>query len=139
LENVIEGAKYSVKNIEYVAGDDELIIPEFEKGNTKVDAEGRLLGGREYKLRTFTSATRKNPERVYALTIDAARACGYTDSLAFLRRCPQIVKLSCGEEERQMLIDVGRITGNLKHRMVTMVAMRNVYKLMGARLVQSEY
>lgn len=35
-----------------------------------------------------------------------------------------------------MLIDVGRITGNLKHRMVTMVAMRNVYKLMGARVVK---
>ncbi len=37
-----------------------------------------------------------------------------------------------------MLIDIGRVTGNLKHRMVTMVAMRNVYKLMGARLVKSE-
>ncbi|WOO80124.1 Chromatin structure-remodeling complex subunit RSC7 [Vanrija pseudolonga] len=136
LENVINGQKYTIKNAEYVAGDDELIIPDDPKGDTKVDAEGRLLGGREYKLVTFTSATRKNKERVYALTIDAARACGYTDSLAFLRRCPQIVKLSCDPDERQMLIDIGRITGNLKHRMVTMVAMRNVFKLMGARLVK---
>jgi chromatin structure-remodeling complex protein RSC7 len=138
LENVIEGQKYSVKGIEYVAGEDELIIPEDEKGNTKVDADGRLQGGREYKLVTFTSASRSSPNRVYALTIDAARACGYTDSLAFLRRCPQIVKLSCADDERQMLIDIGRITGNLKHRMVTMVAMRNVYKLMGARVVKGE-
>lgn len=36
-----------------------------------------------------------------------------------------------------MLIDIGRVTGNLKHRMVTMVTMRNVYKLMGARVVKS--
>lgn len=134
----VDGQKYTIKNAEYVAGDDELIIPDDPKGDTKVDAEGRLLGGREYKLVTFTSATRKNKERVYALTIDAARACGYTDSLAFLRRCPQIVKLSCDPDERQMLIDIGRITGNLKHRMVTMVAMRNVFKLMGARLVKGE-
>lgn len=119
-----------------MAADDELILPDDPKGDTKIDAEGHLLGGREYKLVTFTSPTRKNPNRVYALTIDAARACGYTDSLAFLRRCPQIVKLSCNPDEREMLIEVGRITGNLKHRMVTMVAMRNVYKLMGARLVK---
>lgn len=75
---------------------------------------------------------------MYALTIDAARACGYTDSLAFLRRCPQILKLACNADERQMLIDIGRVTGNLKNRMVTMVSMRNVYKLMGARVVKGE-
>lgn len=40
-------------------------------------------------------------------------------------------------DERQMLIDIGRVTGNLKNRMVTMVSMRNVYKLMGARVVKS--
>lgn len=137
-------------------GDDEVILPDDEKGSAKVDEEGRLLGGmlpstfiswrsntdelkigREYKLVTFTSETRRNPERAYALTIDAARACGYGDSLAFLRRCPQVLKLGCNADERQMLIDIGRVTGNLKHRMVTMVAMRNVYKLMGARVVKS--
>jgi chromatin structure-remodeling complex protein RSC7 len=136
LENVIKGQVYTIKGVEYTAGEDELILPENDKGNTKVDSEGRLLGGREYKLVTFTSASRGSPDRVYALTIDAARACGYTDSLAFLRRCPQLVKLSCNPDEREMLINVGRITGNLKHRAVTMVAMRNVFKLMGARLVK---
>lgn len=85
------------------------------------------------------SPTRKNPKKMYALTVDAARACGYSDSLAFLRRCPQIIKLACDAEERQMLIDIGRVTGNLKNRMVTMVSMRNVYKLMGARVVKSTY
>ena len=136
-------------------GDDEVILPDDEKGDTKVDAEGRLLGGtlvmleiqasacsictlgREYKLVTFTSESRRNPERVYALTIDAARACGYADSLAFLRRCPQLLKLGCSADERQLIIDIGRVTGNLRHRMVTMVAMRNVFKLMGARVIKS--
>lgn len=101
-------------------------------------AEVLISSGREYRLVTFTSAARRNPERIYALTIDAARACGYSDSLAFLRRCPQVLKLACNAEERQMLIDIGRITGNLKHRMVTMVTMRNVFKLMGARVVKSK-
>lgn len=145
----------SIKGVEYTVGDDELILPDLPKGDAKIDAEGHLLGGksnliigqgksnavnigREYKPVTFTSPSRRNPNRIYALTIDAARACGYSDSLAFLRRCPQAMKLACNAEERQMLIDIGRVTGNLKHRMVTMVAMRNIYKLMGARVVKSE-
>ncbi|WWC62048.1 uncharacterized protein I303_104637 [Kwoniella dejecticola CBS 10117] len=135
-DHVEMGSTMTIKGVEYTVGDDEVVLEEDEKGNTKVDAEGRLLGGREYKLVTFTSATRRNPEKLYAMTIDAARACGYTDSLAFLRRCPQILKLSCTAEERQLLIDIGRIAGNLKHRQVTMVSVRNVFKLMGARIVK---
>ncbi|WRT66445.1 uncharacterized protein IL334_003403 [Kwoniella shivajii] len=126
----------TIKGEEYKVGDDEVILPDDVKGDTKVDAEGRLQGGREYKLVTFTSEHRRNPQRLYAMTIDAARACGYTDSLAFLRRCPQILKLSCTAEERQLLIDIGRIAGNLRHRQVTMVSVRNVYKLMGARVIK---
>ena len=155
----------TVKGVEYTVGDDELIIPGDEKGDAKVDEDGNLLGGvlnvhikdpansggREYKLVTFKSESRRNPNRVYALTIDAARACGYTDSLAFLRRVPQVsselgspllsvqvLKLACNSEEREMLIQIGRVTGNLKNRMVTMVTMRNIFKLMGARVIKSE-
>jgi chromatin structure-remodeling complex protein RSC7 len=35
-----------------------------------------------------------------------------------------------------MLIEVGRVAGNMKHRMVTIVPMRNVYKMMGARMIK---
>ncbi|OXG24836.1 chromatin structure-remodeling complex protein RSC7 [Cryptococcus neoformans Tu401-1] len=131
------GATVSIKNEEYTVGDDELIIPDDPKGDTKIDAAGRLQGDREYKLVTFTSVERRNPERIYALTIDAARACGYSDSLAFLRRYPTVLKLSCTAGERVKLIDLGRISGNLKHRQVTMVAMRNVFKVMGSKVIKN--
>jgi len=119
-------------------GEDELILPDHEKGDAKIDREGRLQGGREFKFYTFTSDQRSNPNRVYTLTIDVARACGYSDSLAFLRRVPQIMKLACLPVERDMLIEKGRVTGNLKHRMVTMVAVRNIYKLLGAKVIKGE-
>jgi chromatin structure-remodeling complex protein RSC7 len=151
----VEGTVVEIKGKEYVVGDDELIMDDDVKGDTKVDSDGNLLGGalcpacrayvrraheadREYRLVTFMSDSRKNPKKVYALTVDAARACGYQDSLAFLRRFPQILKLACDAGERQMLIDIGRVTGNLKNRMVTMVSMRSVFKVMGARVVKSE-
>ncbi|OCF38702.1 hypothetical protein I317_07509 [Kwoniella heveanensis CBS 569] len=126
----------TIKGVEYKVGDDEVVLPDDPKGDTKVDAEGRLQGGREYKLVTFASAGRRNPEKLYAMTIDAARACGFTDSLAFLRRYPQILKLSCSPDERELLMNMGRIAGNLKHRQVTMVSVRNVYKLLGAKIIK---
>ncbi|TYJ54575.1 hypothetical protein B9479_004804 [Cryptococcus floricola] len=131
------GTTVTIKGEEYTVGDDELVVANDPKGDTKIDECGRLLGGREYKPVTFTSTERRNPDRLYALTIDAARACGYGDSLAFLRRYPTILKLSCTAGERLKLIDLNRISGNLKHRQVTMVALRNVYKAMGAKVVKN--
>ncbi|ORX36579.1 chromatin remodelling complex Rsc7/Swp82 subunit-domain-containing protein [Kockovaella imperatae] len=137
LETYEIGSTINLKGIDYTLGDDEVELPDNEKGDAKIDSLGRLTGGREWKVHTFNSPTRRNPDRVYGLTIDVARACGYSDSLAFLRRCPQILKLSCNAEEREMLINIGRVPGNLKNRMVTIVTMRNVYKLMGARLIKN--
>ncbi|WVQ72504.1 hypothetical protein IAR50_002060 [Cryptococcus sp. DSM 104548] len=131
------GTTVTIKGEEYTVGDDELVVASDPKGDTKIDECGNLLGGREYKPITFTSTERRNPNRLYALTIDAARACGYGDSLAFLRKYPTILKLSCTAGERMKLIDLNRISGNLKHRQVTMVALRNVYKAMGAKVVKN--
>jgi hypothetical protein len=39
--------------VEYVVGNDELELPDDEKGETKVDKEGRLLGGEFVDLRTL--------------------------------------------------------------------------------------
>jgi chromatin structure-remodeling complex protein RSC7 len=35
----------TIKGKEYTVGDDELVLPDDPKGDIKVDAEGRLLGG----------------------------------------------------------------------------------------------
>lgn len=134
----VAGATVLIKGKEYIMGEDELILEDNEKGDTKIDKDGNLLGGREYKFYTYTSEARKDPNRLYALTIDVARSCGYTDSLAFLRRVPRIIKLSCFPSERDLLIEKGKVTGNLKHRMVTMIAVRNLYKLLGARVIKGE-
>lgn len=37
-----------------------------------------------------------------------------------------------------MLVEVGRVAGNMKHRMVTIVPIHNVFKLMGARIIKGE-
>lgn len=35
-------------------------------------------------------------------------------------------------------MEVGKVAGNMKHRMVTIVPIHNVFKLMGARVIKGE-
>ena len=45
-----------------------------------------------------------------------------------------IHKLTCVQEEKDRLIELGRLSGNLKSRAVTMVSARNTF--MGATFIQ---
>ncbi|GAA5992672.1 hypothetical protein JCM5350_002537 [Sporobolomyces pararoseus] len=128
--------KVNVKGTSYKIVDDEIILEDDERGETKIDENGSLLGGRQWKVHTFTSPMRTNPEKLYMLSIDAARCAGFRDSLYFFRRNPLIHKLSCSQAEKDRLIELGKLSGNLKSRAVTMVSARNVYKVMGATFVQ---
>lgn len=47
-----------------------------------------------------------------------------------------IHKLTCVQEEKDRLIELGRLSGNLKSRAVTMVSARNTFKVMGATFIQ---
>lgn len=73
------------------------------------------------------------------LSIDAARAAGFRDSLYFFRRNPLIHKLSCSQSEKDRLIELGKLSGNLKSRAVTMVSAKNCFKVMGATFIQSAF
>lgn len=45
-EKIAEGTVLEIKGKEYTVGDDEVILEDDEKGDGKVDADGRLLGGK---------------------------------------------------------------------------------------------
>ncbi|GAA5973781.1 hypothetical protein JCM11641_003153 [Rhodosporidiobolus odoratus] len=126
----------NIKGTTYQIRDDEIVLQDDPRGEAKVDSEGNLLGGRKWKVHTFTSPLRVNSNKVYILSIDAARCAGFRDSLYFFRRNPLIHKLSCNQQEKDRLIELGRLSGNLKSRAVTMVSARNVFKVMGATFVQ---
>ncbi|GAA5898214.1 chromatin structure-remodeling complex subunit RSC7 [Sporobolomyces salmoneus] len=128
--------KVNVKGVSYKIVDDEIILEDDPRGETKIDENGILLGGRNWKVHTFTSPMRTNTEKLYMLSIDAARCAGFRDSLYFFRRNPLIHKLSCSQAEKDRLIELGKLSGNLKSRAVTMVSARNVFKVMGATFVQ---
>ena len=70
------------------------------------------------------------------LSIDAARTCGYRDSLYFFRRNKELVKLSLANKEKDILIRDRRLNGTFKARSVTMIAVRNAFKLQGAKMIK---
>ena len=68
-----------VEGREYRIEDDALVLDTDPAGERKVDAAGHLQGGRTYRVPTFTSPERSDPNRLYMLSIDVARVLGFRD------------------------------------------------------------
>lgn len=92
--------------------------------------------GRKYKGSTFTSAIRPNPHKKYMLSIEAARATGYRDSLYYFRRNPLLVKITLTQSEKEILIAEKILSQNLRSRIVTMVTARTAFMMGGSKLIK---
>lgn len=117
---------------------DNLVTNEDPIGNTKIDVNGNLQGGREFKAATFTVPSR-HPDIKYMLAIECARSCGFRDSLYYFRRNPLMYKLQLSAPEKEFLIQTGKLHTNLRHRSVTMVTARSAFKQHGAKVIRSLY
>lgn len=122
----------------YVIEGDEFITEEDSKGNTKIDAAGRLLGGRRFKAQTF-NLPQRHPEKMFMLAIDAARTSGFRDSLYYFRRNPLAFKLNATQPEKDYLIEIGKLGPHLRTRSVTLITARSAYKLHGAKMLVGEW
>lgn len=127
-EHEIDGQHYKVE-------DDALVLDADAAGDAKVDRQGRLLGGRSYRVPTLTSAERSDAERLYMLSIDVARVLGYRDSAYFFRKNPKFFKVFLTQDEKDRLVAEGRLNSSLRTRNVTMITARAVFQQMGARVV----
>ncbi|EJD02040.1 uncharacterized protein FOMMEDRAFT_20828 [Fomitiporia mediterranea MF3/22] len=113
---------------------DTYVTEDDPKGDTKIDINGNLLGGRQFKSQTFNLPGR-HPERKYMLAIDAARTSGFRDSLYYFRRNPFALKLNATQAEKDYLIEIGKLGGHLRTRSVTLVTARSAFKLHGAKML----
>jgi chromatin structure-remodeling complex protein RSC7 len=113
--------------------EDELVLPENDAGESKVDRTGALLGGREYRVRTFTIPGRG--EKLYMLSTEPARCLGYRDSYLFFQKHKNLYKLLVSEDEKLDLIERGVMPNSYKGRTIGVVTARSVYREFGARIV----
>ncbi|KAF4553757.1 Chromatin structure-remodeling complex subunit rsc7-like protein 1 [Elsinoe fawcettii] len=112
---------------------DEADLPEDEAGETKVDKNGNLLGGREYRVRVFTIVGRE--QRLYMLSTEPARCTGFRDSYLFFNKHLSLHKIVLNEEEKMDLIERDLIPHSYKGRNIGICTARSVFREFGARIV----
>ncbi|KAF9928280.1 hypothetical protein FBU30_002502 [Linnemannia zychae] len=115
--------------------DDEEIEGEIEEaGEAKITKEGELLGGREYKCRSFKLPARG--DRIYMMSMDAARVLGFRDSYLFFLKNPQLVRVNTTVEERAWMIEKGMLMANFKSKLIAVVTARSLFKSFGYRIIK---
>jgi hypothetical protein len=113
--------------------DDELVVNEDLFGITKVDGNGNLLGGRQYRCCVFTVLNRG--ARLYMHSTELARCMGYLDSYQLFRKHKELYKVATSYEEKSDLIDREIIPTNYKGRPIYLVTARSIFREFGARIV----
>ena len=113
--------------------EDEVAMPEDPEGESKVDKQGHLQGGREYRCRTFTIMGRKG--RLYMLSTEPARCIGFRDSYLFFQKHKQLYKIIIDETAKRDLIERDLIPHSYKGRAIGVVTARSVFREFGARIV----
>ena len=112
---------------------DEVALPPNPIGDTKVDEKGHLLGGREYRVRTFTIFNRD--DRLYMLSTEPARCIGFRDSYLFFQKHKMLYKIIIDDDAKRDLIERDIIPHSYKGRAIGVVTARSVFREFGAKIV----
>ncbi|KFA76768.1 hypothetical protein S40288_08667, partial [Stachybotrys chartarum IBT 40288] len=113
--------------------DDECVLPEDPEGETKVDKNGNLQDGRDYRCRTFKVLGRGN--RLYMLSTEPARCVGFRDSYLFFTKHRKLYKIIVDDDEKRDMIERDIIPHSYKGRSIGIVTARSVFREFGARIV----
>ncbi|KAJ5083657.1 Chromatin-remodelling complex RSC SWI/SNF subunit Rsc7/Swp82 [Penicillium angulare] len=112
---------------------DEVSLPPNPQGVTKVDDNGHLLGGREYRVRTFTIMNRD--DRLYMLSTEPARCIGFRDSYLFFQKHKMLYKIIIDDDAKRDLIERDLIPHSYKGRAIGVVTARSVFREFGAKII----
>ncbi|KAJ5774497.1 Chromatin-remodelling complex RSC SWI/SNF subunit Rsc7/Swp82 [Penicillium paradoxum] len=112
---------------------DEVSIPPDPIGATKVDENGHLQGGREYRVRTFKILGRG--DRLYMLSTEPARCIGFRDSYLFFQKHKMLYKIIIDDDAKRDLIERELIPHSYKGRAIGVVTARSVFREFGAKII----
>ncbi|KAI8336248.1 chromatin remodelling complex Rsc7/Swp82 subunit-domain-containing protein [Chlamydoabsidia padenii] len=105
-----------------------------EAGEKKVDKDGHLLEGREYKVLTFELPQRGRT--LFMFSKDPAALLNFRDSFVFIKKNPKLVKVYVTDEEKSYLVETNKLRATFRTRDVSVVSARSVYKVFGHRVVK---
>ncbi|KAI1002981.1 hypothetical protein K3495_g5223 [Podosphaera aphanis] len=115
---------------------DEYIPREFdEAGEKKVDVNGQLNGGREYKCRTFFVPNRG--EKLFMLATECARVLGYRDSYLLFNKNRSLFKIIASQAEKEDLIRQDILPYSYRSRQIAIVSARSMFRQFGSRVIRN--
>ncbi|CAO3598022.1 unnamed protein product [Absidia cylindrospora] len=97
-----------------------------ESGETKVDKDGHLLDGRQYRVPTFQLPQRGHP----------AALLNFRDSFVFIKKNPKLIKIYTTDDEKNHLVDTNKLRSTFRTREISVVSARSVFKVFGHRVVK---
>lgn len=103
------------------------------EGEKKIDDNGKLLGGRDFRVRTFTVLGRGT--RLYMLSTEPARCMGFRDSYLLFQKHRKLHKVIVNDEEKFDLIDRDIIPHSYKGRSIGIVTAKSIFREFGAKIV----
>ncbi|GMF14238.1 unnamed protein product [[Candida] boidinii] len=115
--------------------DDAMVTPDDVKGDTKIDSSGHLLGGRQFRIKTFTLATRDNGNRLFMLSTETARCMGFRDSYLLFQKHKKLYKVIVNDVEKLELIGKDIIPNAYRGRTIGIIAARSVFKEFGSQVI----
>jgi chromatin structure-remodeling complex protein RSC7 len=112
---------------------DEYVLEIDEEGEKKLKPNGELLGGRHYRVRTFTVVGKG--DRLYMLSTEPARCMGFRDSYLLFQKHRKLYKVIADDMVKYDLIERGLMPHSYKGRSIALVTARSVYREFGAKII----
>jgi chromatin structure-remodeling complex protein RSC7 len=117
----------------YEVCEDEIVLPEDPAGEQKITRDGELLGGRDFRVRTFTVLGKG--KRLFMLSTEPARCMGFRDSYLLFQKHRKLYKVVADEDEKFDLIHRDIIPHSYKGRSIGLVTARSVFREFGAKII----
>ncbi|KAI1112822.1 chromatin remodelling complex Rsc7/Swp82 subunit-domain-containing protein [Nemania sp. NC0429] len=106
-----------------------------EAGEKKVMPNGQLLGGREYRCRTFLVPNRG--DKLFMLATECARVLGYRDSYLLFNKNRSLYKIIANQVEKDDLVHQEILPFSYRSRQIAIVTARSMFRQFGSRVIQN--
>ncbi|KAI8954397.1 chromatin remodelling complex Rsc7/Swp82 subunit-domain-containing protein [Xylaria longipes] len=115
------------------AGDEYIPRETDEAGEKKVMPNGQLMGGREYRCRTFLVPNRG--DKLFMLATECARVLGYRDSYLLFNKNRSLYKIIANQVEKDDLVQQEILPFSYRSRQIAIVTARSMFRQFGSRVI----
>ena len=116
-------------------GGDEYLPREIdEAGEKKVMPNGQLLGGRQYRCRTFLVPHRG--DKLFMLATECARVLSYRDSYLLFNKNRSLYKIIASQVEKDDLVAQEILPFSYRSRQIAIVTARSMFRQFGSRMIE---